>query len=249
MLNFVLCDDNSNILDKLCKMLESIFINNKIDATIALKTTDSNNVLSYIEKNPVDVFLFDIELNADMSGLDLAQKVREQNRTAYIIFSTAHLEYVLMAYKVKTFDYLPKPITLDRLKETVLRLISDTMHNPKKYIRLENRHTVINQDSVYYIQKDGMKVVFHTDSRPYELYSSFNKIESCLPENFVRCHKSYIVNVDKVIDIKHSNTILFDNSDSCFIGPKYKNNFLEVFKNANFTNDDYCCYDAKSVFN
>ena len=236
MLNFALCDDNSSILERLAKMLETIFINNEIDANIAFKSTSGHELLSYLEHNQVNVLLLDIELKSDISGIELAEKVRAKNKSMYFIFTTGHLEYILPAFKVKTFDYLPKPITLERLEETILRLMDDIKQNPKKFIRLNNKNTIINQDSIYYIQKDGMKLVFHTENRLYEVYSSFNKIQPCLPDNFIRCHKSFIVNMNKILDIKSDNTVLFDNKNFCCIGPKYKNNFMEVFKNGNFTN-------------
>ena len=83
-----------------------------------------------------------------------------------------------------------------------------------------------------------MKLIVYTDSNQYEAYTSFNKIEPCLAENFVRCHKSYIANVDNIKDIEPmSNTIKFDNKE-CYIGPKYKNNFMEVLNNyGNFSNN------------
>ena len=234
MLNFVLCDDNLTVLDKLSKMLESIFIKNSIDAIVGLKTTSANEVLSYLNKNSVNALFLDIELQSNLSGLQLAEKIRLTNKNSYIIFLTGHLEYMLLAYKVKTFDYLPKPITLERLEETIIRMLTDAKNSPKKFIRIDNKNTIINQDSIYYIRKDGMKLIFQTKNHCYEVYSSFNKIQSCLPDNFVRCHKSYIANIDKVTDIKASNIILFDNHCSCCIGPKYKNNFLEVFNNGNY---------------
>lgn len=235
MLNFVLCDDNKNVLDKLAKMLDAVFIKNKIDAEIGLKTTNANDVLTYLNSHTVNALFLDIELQSNISGLKLAEKIRETNKSAYIIFLSGHLEYILTAYKVKTFDYLPKPVTIERLEETVLRMLSDAKQNPKKYIRIDNKNTLINQDNIYYIRKDGMKLIFQTETRSYEVYSSFNKIQPYLPENFVRCHKSYIANVDKVSDIKNSNIVLFNDNSSCSIGPKYKNNFLEVFNHGNFS--------------
>ena len=81
-----------------------------------------------------------------------------------------------------------------------------------------------------------MKIIYHTPYRTYEAYSSFSKIEESLPENFVRCHKSYIVNTQNIVNIEPSNnTILFASNNSCYIGPKYKNNLMEVFTHANFT--------------
>ena len=112
MLNFVVCDDNMHILDKISKILESIFIEHNFDANIIFKTTSANDVLSYIQNNynKIDVLLLDINLKSEVSGLDIAKNLRKYNKNTYIIFTTGHLEYVMMAYKYKTFDYLPKPI-------------------------------------------------------------------------------------------------------------------------------------------
>ena len=238
MLNFVICDDNPTILDKLSKMLESIFINNNIDAEIGLKALTAYDVINYVEHNKVDVLILDINLKSETNGCDVANMVRKKNKDVYIIFTTGHLEYALIAYQYKTFDYLPKPIIDERLEETILRLMEDIKHTPSKFIKLNNNKTIINQDEINYIKKDGMKLVFCTNTRTYETYSSFNKIEDCLPGNFVRCHKSYIVNIKNISDINsNKNTILFSPNDSCSIGAKYKNEILEVLKNGTFTNN------------
>ena len=81
-------------------------------------------------------------------------------------------------------------------------------------------------------------VFYSTNSQNYETYNSFNKIQSILPDNFIRCHKSYIANTENISNINtHSNKINFNNNLSCEIGPKYKNNLMEVFKHGNFTNN------------
>lgn len=232
MLNFVICDDNPAVLSRLEKMLESIFINNDIDAVTGLTASNASDVISYVKSHKVDVLILDINLKSKISGCDIASIVREKNKDVYIIFTTGHLEYALVAYKYKTFDYLPKPVVEEKLEETILRLVDDMKSTPKKFIRLNNNKTIINQDEVNYIKKDGMKLVFCTNTRTYETYSSFNQIKSCLPGNFVRCHKSFIVNVNKISDIdSNKNTILFSQNESCSIGAKYKNEILEVLKN------------------
>ena len=110
------------------------------------------------------------------------------------------------------------------------------------FIRLDNKNTIINQDNINFITKDGMKLVFYTDTRTYETYSSFNKISDSLPSNFVRCHKSYIANVNKIANVHtKDNTIVFDsnlnNGSICYIGPKYKNKLMEVLNDEHFSNN------------
>ena len=238
MLNFVLCDDNLNIVNKLKEMLEMLFLKNDIDAKVGFYSDKPEKILEYEKENIVDVLILDINLNSNISGIDLAKEIRKHNRKVYLIFLTGHLEYSLIAYSVKTFDYLPKPITLERLEVTLNRLLDDFSNNSnKKFIKV-NSKTLINEEEINYIKKDGMKLIFCTGKKNYETYSSFNKIESLLPDNFVRCHKSYIANTNTIQNINiNNNTILFNNDLSCDIGPKYKNNLMEVFKHGNISNN------------
>lgn len=209
MLNFVLCDDNLVVLERLSKMLESIFIKNNIDAQIVLKCSSANEVLEYVSHNKVDTLILDINLKSDITGCDIADEIRKKNKQVYIIFLTGHLEYALIAYKYKTFDYLSKPIVDERLEDTILRLVDDMQCSPNTYIKLSNK-LFVKQDEINYIKKDGMKLVFCTKSINYEIYSSFNKFESCLPDNFIRCHKSFIVNINNVNNLKvKDNVIVF----------------------------------------
>ena len=232
MLNFVLCDDNEAVLARQAKILDAIFLKHNYDAQIAFQSTNGEELLQFVEGNVVHVVILDINLKSKLSGIEIAEKIREKNKEIYIIFTTGHLEYAILAYKVKTFDFLPKPITMERFEETVVRLFNDASHDSKRYLRLGNNSTIINQDEIDYIRRDGMKLVFHTSTRNYETYSSFKKIQDCLPDNFIRCHKSYMANLNRIVNIElTNNTILFSKNSYCFIGPKYKNDFMEVMKN------------------
>jgi DNA-binding LytR/AlgR family response regulator len=215
-----------------------------------LQSSQPDEVLSYVQANKVDVLILDINLKSAMNGCDIAEKIRKTNKELYIIFTTAHLEYVLIAYKYKTFDYLPKPVLPERLEETILRLLEDMKKSPQKFLRLNNNKTIINQDEIDYIKRNGMKLVICTKSREYEVYSSFNKIQACLPDNFVRCHKSFVANVNNIKDVETSkNKIKFNDSLHCFIGEKYKNNFMEVLNHGNFSKTLDSTYDPKRSIN
>lgn len=231
MLNFALIEDDKNLLNDLHKFLESIFMKHDFDAEIGFHSTDVNSLLKYIENNKVDVLFLDIDLKSDLSGLEIAEIVRKSNKDCYIIFETAHLEYGLMAYKYKTFDFICKPVTFQRVEDCIIRLFDDISGLIKKFVRIDNKNTIIAESDIKYIKKDGMKLIFHTESRDYEIYSSFLKIQDSLPNNFVRCHKSFIANIDNVTKVESTNNIVYFNNSSCDIGPKYKNNFLEVINN------------------
>ena len=235
MLNFVICDDNLNILNKLSKMLESIFTKYNYDAEVVFQSDNIEEILKYVTNNKTDVLMLDINLKSDKTGLELAESVRKKNKDIYIIFTTGHLEYAMMAYKFKTFDYLAKPITLERLEETITRLFDDINGLPRKYITIDNKNTIIDESEIEYIQRDGMKIIFRTITRSYETYSSFNKLKDILPENFIRCHKSVIANIDNILNVDFvSNEIYFKKNGPCSIGPKYKNELKERLKKNGF---------------
>lgn len=246
MLNFVLCDDNLNIVKKLKEMLEILFVKNDIEANVSFVTDNPNKVLEYEKENIIDVLILDINLNSSISGIDLAKQIRERNKKVYLIFLTGHLEYSLLAYSVKTFDYLPKPITIERLEVTLNRLLDDLSSSPSnKYIQL-NKKTIIKEKEINYIKRDGMKLVFCTNLGEFHTYNSFNKIENILSKNFVRCHKSYIANTQNIVNINtNNNTIIFNNDLSCDIGPKYKNNLMEVFNHGTISNNMDCINNRK----
>ena len=232
MLNFVLCDDNKAALERFEKMLNLVLENNDLDGNISLATTNVTEVLDHVKNNIVDVVILDIDLNTNISGLELAQKIRKINKKVYIIFETAHLEYLLLAYKCKTFDYLPKPISLNNLESTISRLFNDIRQDADKtFIELTNG-IILNTNSVLYIEKNNT-------TGEYSTYSSFNKFQNKIPPTFIRCHKSYIANVSNINHIDNT-TIHFDktNDVKCYIGQVYKKNFWEVLNYESNTNSN-----------
>lgn len=230
MLNFAICDDCLCDLHRVSNMLEKIFMKDNLDAQISISTLDANKLLNFVDENHIDVLILGIKLHSNLTGLDVARIIRNKNKDCYIIFTTAHIEFVFSAYKYKTFDYLCKPLAEEALEETILRLFEDikSYSSNRKYICLGNNNTLINGDSIQYIKRDGMKLSFCTDSKTYSVYSSFNKIQPQLPKNFVRCHKSFIVNTDKITKLdSKSNLVYLKNNETCDIGPKYKKDFLK----------------------
>ena len=122
MLNFALIEDDKKLLNDFYKMLESIFIKHNLDAEVVFHSTNISALLNYVKNYKVDVLFLDIDLKSNLSGLEIAEIVRKTNKDCYIIFETAHLEYGLMAYKYKTFDFICKPVTSQRLEDCILRL-------------------------------------------------------------------------------------------------------------------------------
>lgn len=221
MLRFVLCDDNKNSLDKTISTLKSIFTKHDIHAEISYATTNAKKLLKYLAENKVDVLLLDIDLSTDFSGIDLAKEIRTANKNVYIIFITAHFEYSMLAYKVKTFDFLVKPLTFEKMEETILRLYGDIMDNPNKFVKLENGKQLLNANDILYIEKDKAKATIHTTYSDLQVYGTFDSIKNCLPDYFIRCHKSYIVNAKKITQVDNKKDIFYINNESIHFSRKF----------------------------
>lgn len=201
MLRFVLCDDNKNTLEKTSSTLESIFCNNDIDATISFATTSSSKLLEYLTENEADVIFLDIDLSNKVSGIELAKEIRKVNKYIYIIFITAHFEYSMLAYKVKTFDFLVKPITYESLRDTVTRLHDDIYGNKNCFVKFGRSKKYIRANEIVYIEKDKAKATVHTLDSTVQVYATVDEITSCLPDYFVRCNKSFIINKNRVSQV------------------------------------------------
>ena len=231
MLNFIICDDEAHMLTRLSSLFEKAFLKNDFDAKIVLKTSNYEKLLSYMSSNLVNVVVLDIEFkNSKINGLQIAEEIRKINKDCYIIFITSHFEYVMKAYEYKTFAYLFKnSITVDTLSDTLNRLFDDISGSSTKFIKIDSKGTFVDLNDVQFIEKNGMKLIYHTSHEVIETYNSFSKIEDNLPENFVRCHKSFIANVNNIVHISLTDSsIIFKNDEVCYIGPKYKNTLVEV---------------------
>lgn len=229
MLNFVICDDDIRLINRLCSLLEKVFIQNDFDAKIAFTTTDYNKLLDFTSKNKVHAIFLDIEFSGQTeNGLTIAEKIREINKHCYLIFVTSHFEYIAEAYKYKTFDYIFKSsIDFETISSTLERLFNDVSSSNTKFLKINNKNTLIDLNTILFIEKSGVKIIYHTLQADYISYNSFNKLS--LPQNFIRCHKSFIVNINYISNISYADNIIYmRNGLNCYIGPKYKSALMEV---------------------
>lgn len=231
MLNFVICDDSIQMINQLTLLFEKSFVKNDFDAKIVFKTQDYKELLSYISSNLVNVIVLDIEFkNSKFNGLDIANEIRKINKDCYIIFITSHFEYIVEAYDYKTFAYLFKnSLSVETLSNTLKRLFDDASGSSSKFIKVDGRGTFLDLNDIQFIEKNGMKLIYHTTHGSVDAYSSFSKLEEKLPKTFVRCHKSFVANINNISNISFTDSaITFKDNEVCYIGPKYKNCLMEV---------------------
>ena len=219
MIKIGLCDDEKNVLSSISKILESTLISLEIDAEIVVASSDQNLILSAIKNRQIDVLFLDIDFkDSDKNGIKFAKELRSINSDFKLIFLTGHFEYSLLAFKCKTFDYILKPITVQNLSPTMRRLKADLENRTNKFLKV-NKNFTLRTDDILFIERNKSKAVFYTICTNYESCYSLNEIHKHLPPSFVRIHRSYIINPNRIKTIdKERKIIIFENNSSCPIG-------------------------------
>lgn len=232
MLRAVVCEDNPISLKKICASVERVFTSNRINGSVVCRASNTREIEDYLKHHTANLFLLDIDLKTEETGYMFAQRLREKDPFAYIIFLTGHFEYALQAFKVKTFDFLTKPITDEILEQCLLRVNKDYLStvpaagDKESIIEVKSGNAVyrLKTNDIVYVEKLGFKVILHLVGSELSCYDTLENIAAKLVGGrFVRCHKSYIANTSYIskIDYKEKQ-VLFETGLSCYIGDKYK---------------------------
>ncbi|MBX7241717.1 MAG: LytTR family DNA-binding domain-containing protein [Bacteroidia bacterium] len=177
------------------------------------------DALSILQNEEIDVLFLDVEM-PEMTGLEL---LNELPYTPYIILTTSKTEYAFDAYQYNVFDYLKKPISYPRFSQTIDKIVlhkSSTEStgqsslsgtesgNGKKdiYIKVENRYIRILFDQINYIESIGDYVKIHLEKENHVVHTTMKNIEEKLNADiFLRIHRTYIINLQKIIDIEENS--------------------------------------------
>lgn len=201
MLKIGMCDDNVESLQIVAKFLESEIIEQGLDAEITLITNDQKKIFDAIYRKELDILFLDIDFKTKgKNGIEFAKDLREVNRTFYLIFLTAHQRYVHLSFVVKVYDYLFKPINREIIEDLVSRLKKDYSLDQNVFLHL-TKWKSIQINSILYIERIGNKSHIITNTNEEVTTKSLDTLLDELTSNFKRCHRSCIVNTEKIINI------------------------------------------------
>lgn len=233
MLNIVICDDNKAHRESIKGIIENTILREEIDLSIALCTGNPKDVLEYIENNrDTGIYFLDVDLKSDINGIRIGERIREKDPLGFIIFITTHMEmsYLAFKYKVEAMDYIIKDD-----EDFKQRTISCLMKAYKTYnktatqegsieINTDTRIINVRLDDILFIETTEIahKIRIHEENRQIEFYGHLKDIQEKLTDNFYRCHKSYIVNKNKIKTIdKKNNKITMINDEECYVSFRY----------------------------
>lgn len=232
MISCILIDDEPLAIKVLETHLNQI-TEVKIEATFQNPIT----AFEYLKNNTVDLIFLDIEMPL-LSGIDFVKAIDTSSK---IIFTTAHRNYAVTSYELDIIDYLLKPISFSRLFKSVqkfketqhIRLEDITTKNETKttdfiYVNENKKYIKILFDEILYVESLKDYVRIHLTNKRVVTKDSISNFQSKLSNQFLRVHRSYIVNAKKITAFTALDVEI--HKQEIPIGASYKNIILEQLK-------------------
>ncbi|HBF6315120.1 TPA: response regulator transcription factor, partial [Clostridioides difficile] len=209
MIKVAICEDEKVHQELLIEYLQKLFNELSIDYDLCIFNSGEQLLENYPED--MDIFLLDIQMG-ELSGMDIARKIRDiDSNTVEIIFTTSLIEYIQEGYEVRAYRYLLKPIEFNDIKNHITACIEEIHNRRDKYLVISNKYEnyKIKIENITYIEVQNKDITIHTLDNDYEIKMSMNKIEKELKKyNFIRCHKSFLININFVENVKQYVAIL-----------------------------------------
>ena len=193
----------------------------------------------FLQNDTVDVIFCDINM-PDLNGMDF---IKALVAPPLVVFTTAYAEYAVEGFKVNAVDYLLKPFGLqdfmraaNRVRE---RLEGTTASAPASstpvasdsdtdtiFLKTDYRIVKVAISDIRYVEamSEYLKVWIEGDTKPIITLLSMKKMEERLPQNFMRIHRSYIINLTKIQEV-NKNRVIIDRDTYLPIGDMYKETF------------------------
>ena len=190
----------------------------------------------FLEQDTVDAIFCDINM-PDLNGMDFVKSLAVP---PLVVFTTAYSEYAVEGFRVNAVDYLLKPFGMqdfqraaNRLKERMLPTENGEVRTERYdysqdviFLKTEYRIVKVAISDIRYVEamSEYLKVWLESEKKPIVTLLSMKKMEERLPGYFMRIHRSYIVNLTKILEV-NKNRVIMDADTYLPIGDMYREAF------------------------
>lgn len=222
VIKIAICDDERFYVDKLKQFIE-VYSN---EADVELEITTYNDGRELIEDVKEDagrynIVFLDVEM-PQISGIDTAMELRKLDSKLIIFFVTSHEQFALSAYKVDALGYIVKPVSYTELKHQLARAVV-MVHFEQNYSEAESRYLevqvakntrIVDVRNIQYIEKRRNQCVLHCIDSEITCYESLKGIHERLDSNkFIYTHQGFIVNFDRIKEVRENCVCLGDGKE------------------------------------
>lgn len=180
-----------------------------MDITASLLTFLSDKeLLQFLQNHSADLLFLDIQLNT-ANGIAIAKQLNQSNPSLSIVYITGYTEYSNEICLSRFSSFLTKPIDELKLKFVLNQMLNE-IETHTNYITLKIGTSPISLDTrkIIYIESDRRQIILHCTDTIIQYYYKISDIVDVLPDSFVQCHKSYIVNMEYVQSIQNNEILL-----------------------------------------
>lgn len=236
MLNIFVCEDHPAQRRAIVQIIQDAVLMDELDMQLILDTGDPYALLDQVRDNPgTGVYFLDIDLGSSMNGMKLAQQIRLYDPRGFIIFITVHseLSYMTFQYRVEAMDFVLK----DNPAEAKVKIRECLLNAVERYALQTNRvHKVytmeaggrkisVDYDDIFFFETSGNihKVILHAKDRQIEFPGTLKELAGTLGSDFVRCHRSFLVNKNNIKETDMKNRIIyFANGETCLMSTRMR---------------------------
>lgn len=199
MLRIAVCDDDETSLQAIKKLVAQT-LKEEYVLTSFHSGLDLMLYLSEQVKGQLDIAILDIDLGEGQNGIELAKRLNRDYPRIKIIFCTGFIEFSQDVYDSEAVYFLVKPIKAEKMQNALSRALLSLNTGKKETLQLKTEGNILNLNvaEIRYIESLRRQISIVGEEGALTCYAKLSEVLARLPFNFIRCHKSYIVNLNFV---------------------------------------------------
>ena len=219
MYSFIVCDDDQIFADHVTTELKSYFK----DQCSIYTCYSLENLMKHTKtlKEAIDMLFIDIHLE-DIST-SYAKQIKELFPSTKIFFFSGMMDLSVDIFEANPSYFLPKPLDIDKFHMVLDKLLVKTDLPKPTHLTFTVRGNIIKVEpnKIIYFESNKRNVTIHTEKEDITIYGKLDEIMNSLSSIFVRCHQSYILNMEYVSTLEKNEFILTDNTNIPISQAKY----------------------------
>ncbi len=242
MLSIYICEDDLKQRELLVQCINRCIENEKLNFLISCADDNPYKILELVRKDDNEcIFFLDIDLGSDMNGIELSSELRAIKPRCFIIFVTTHSEmsYLTFNYKVEAMDYIIKDNVNDvdnRIRTCLINCDCLSNQNPEDgaktfSVKIGDKIKMVPMEEIIYFEVSNVnrKILLYGDNLKIEFFGNLKGVEKDVDKRFYRCHRSFLINKDKIEEIDFDNNyVVMSNGVSCPISIRLKSGLRDI---------------------
>lgn len=222
MITVSICEDETFFVSELRKLLDDYCGLKEFRFSIS---TFSNGEKLLLSSQMPDIVLMDIKLPGS-DGMEIVQRLRRLGGGCQVIFITAYQKYVFQAFDLDAVHYILKPVTAEKLFPALDKAIKRLSSDNGKTIFVSNGTSAsrIPLKDILYCDALDHRITVHTLAGTFQFFGSLDAVQEQLDDRFFRSHRSYLVNMDHVIE-KQAGFAIVNGGDKILIARRKQKEF------------------------